>query len=145
MSPPGWTARTKVIEDYLKGYVSDEFVLERMQGDQPTSIITVQRVGPDGHQQWDDALKASGRLEDGYKPIKFQGQPAFARFLTGHGPSRAGIQPTLSQQLVLRSHGQWFILTFQMQNVYQGKPHYTKPLKVIDEYFQTFRYQPVNH
>jgi hypothetical protein len=145
VSPTGWTTRTIAIEDYLKDWVSDEFVVEGTQGDEYRPKITIQRLGGLAQGQWNDALKPGWNNRDGYVPSRFQDQPAFTLFLPGYGKSKAvrgTYRPSLSQQLVFKCQGQWFSLAFDMRNADEGEPYYTEPLRVIQDYFETFRYNP---
>jgi hypothetical protein len=142
--PPGWTTRTIELKA-LKDFVADQVLLEGLQPDRFKPVITIQRLGPESGRQWDDLAKTGATMGNGHTRTQFQGQPAFKRFQAGFGKSRAvkgQHQPWLSQRLVLKSHGQWFVLDFRMRNADDGDPYYTKPLKIIQDYFETFRYKP---
>ena len=143
--PPGWTTRTIPIQSFLKDWVSDQFELEGTQKDQYRPKITIQLLGAAAGRQWNDALKPGWTNSDGYALTSFQGQSAFKRFLPGYGKARAvrgTYQPWLSQQLIFKSQGRWFSLAFVMRNANQDKPFYTQPLKIIQDYFETFHYSP---
>jgi hypothetical protein len=56
VSPPGWRTRTIPIEDYLKGRVADQFVVEGTQQDTYRPKITIQRLGPEAYDQWESFL-----------------------------------------------------------------------------------------
>jgi hypothetical protein len=74
---------------------------------------------------------------------QFQGHPALTRFLPGGGKSKAvrgSYQPWLSQELVFKNQSQWFSIGFSMRNADEGEPYYTQPLKIVQDYFETFRY-----
>jgi hypothetical protein len=142
--PPGWTTRTIPIEDFLKSSVADQFELEGPQSDKIKPRITIQRLGPDAQGQWENSLKPD-HIGDEYTRTVFQGSPALARFLTGYGKSKAvrgAYQPWLSQSLKFKSHGQWFSLDFTMRNADKGEPYYRQPLQIIQDYFETFRFNP---
>ena len=144
-SPPGWTSRTVPIEAFMKDWITDQFVLEAKQPGQEKSTITIQRLGPMAQRQWDDFAKPGAVIGDRYTLSQFHGEPAFTRFLPGSGKSRAKsgqYHPWLSQQLVCKAQGQWFLLDFQMRNADDGDPYYTRPLKIIQDYFETFHYKP---
>jgi hypothetical protein len=149
VSPPGWKSRTIPIESFLKGYVTDEFVLEGEADpkEEYKPKITIQSLGPKARHQWETLLKREpGRKNlDRYVLTRFQGEPAFARFLSGFGEShavRGSYQPWLLQGVVFKSQGQWFSLDFDVRNADEGEPYYTEPLKIIQDYFETFRYNP---
>jgi hypothetical protein len=143
--PPGWTTRTIELKSSAKDFVADQVLLEGTQPDRFKPVIMVQRLGPEAGRQWDDLAKTGATTGDGHTRTQFQGQPAFTRFQAGFGKSRAvkgQHQPWLSQRLVLKSRGQWFLLNFRMRNADDEGPYYTKPLKIIQDYFETFRYKP---
>lgn len=146
-SPPGWTARTNSVADFLKDFTLDEFVLQGTQDDDYRPRITVQRLGPSGAKQYEDALAAGGAVLNEFVQTQFHDQPAFARFLSGYGKSQAvrgTHQPWLLQELAFKSNGEWFMLAFNMRNADSGGPYYTQPLAIIRDYFESFRYAPPN-
>jgi hypothetical protein len=143
--PPGWTTRTIELTPSFKNFVADQVLLEGLQQDRFKPVIMVQRLGPESARQWDDLAKSGATMDSGHTRTQFQGEPAFTRFQAGTGKSRAvkgQHQPWLSQRLVLKSRGQWFLLNFRMRNADDEGPYYTKSLKIIQDYFETFRYKP---
>jgi hypothetical protein len=143
--PPGWTPRIIELKSSAKDFVADQVMLEGTQPDRFKPVIIVQRLGPEAGSQWDDLAKTGATMGNGHTRTKFQGEPAFTRFQAGTGKSRAvkgQHKPWLSQRLVLKSHGQWFLLDFRMRNADDEGPYYTAPLKIIQDYFETFRYKP---
>jgi hypothetical protein len=142
VSPPGWTMRIVSIEPFMKDYVTDQFVLEGPQPDELKPTLTIQRLGPAGQRQWDAFAKSGAIIGDRYVRTTFRGETAFSKFLPGSGKSNTLRGPALSQRLVLKSAGQWFLLDFRMRNADGGEPYYTQPLSIVQAYFESFRYKP---
>jgi hypothetical protein len=102
----------------------------------------------------DEAVKA-GCVPAFYKPTQFQGRPAFAHFDAGYGPgsdraqknttwgTKGGYSPTLDQELIFERGGAWFQLSFNMGNLKEGEPVHKGALEMVQQYFDTFEYQPV--
>jgi hypothetical protein len=142
VSPVDWTMRIRPVEPFLKDYVADEFLLEGPQSDELKPVITVQHLGPAAQRQWEAFAKPGARIGDGNVRAQFHGETAFTRFLAGSGKTKTKRGQALSQQLVFKSAGQWFLLEFRMRNADNGEPYYTQPLKIVQDFFETFAYQP---
>jgi hypothetical protein len=142
ISPPGWTMRIVSIEPFMKDYVADQFVLDGPQTDELKPVLTVQRQGPAGQRQWDAFAKPGAIIGDRYVRTTFRGETAFSKFLPGSGKSKSLRGAALSQQLVLKSAGQWFLLDFRMRNADDGERYYTQPLSIVQAYFESFRSKP---
>jgi hypothetical protein len=94
----------------------------------------------------------TGSYIDRMSPAQFQNQPAWESFEPGRLPdsssgnlfrdSSAGY-PYLTQSVLLERSGEWFLLSFQMRNI-DGKegPFLTEPAAIIQQYFETFEFQP---
>jgi hypothetical protein len=130
------------IEPFMKDYVAEQFVLEGTQPDELKPVMTIQRLGPAGQRQWDAFAKPGAIIGDRYVRTTFRGETAFSRFLPGSGKTKTMRGAALSQQLVLKSAGQWFLLDFRMRNADDGEPYYTQPLSIVQAYFESFRSKP---
>jgi hypothetical protein len=140
--PAGWTTRTIKIQDWLEGSVADQYEIEGPQAGNYGPRITIQRLGPDANKTYSDWLTPGRQLADGLVLTQFQNQPALSKFSPGYGAWRAvrnAYQPWLLQELVFERNGQWFLLSFHMQNADKNKPYYTEPLTIIEQYFETFK------
>jgi hypothetical protein len=127
--------------------VADQFDLypEQEVKSKPGPRISIQRKGPEGKSGLDLELKPEWNSREGHQHTQFQGEPALSRFLPGYGRSqtvRGSYQPWLVQEVYFKRFGEGFGITFEMRNADDGDPYYTQPLKIIDDYFATFRYSP---
>jgi hypothetical protein len=152
VSPVGWTYRTIPIENWMKDNVADQIVLEGHVADEYPPRITIQHLGPGEYALYHGWLTSTQGLPDGWAHAHFQGEPALSKFLPGFGRRQAkgnwfdrSYQPWLTQYLFCERDGNGFILTFDMRNADKDKPYYTRPVPIIDQYFETFRYKkPTN-
>lgn len=91
-----------------------------------------------------------------FRETQFQNQPAFAFFDAGYGPgserarrnttygTAGGYQPTLNQELIFQRGDSWFHLSFSMHNLDGDETVHTEPLQVVEQYFETFKYDADN-
>jgi hypothetical protein len=143
VSPVGWTARTIPIENWFKSSVTDQIVIEGHVADEYPPRITIQHLGSDEYALYHGWLQSTQSLAGGMIHTQFQGQPALSWFLAGSGSRQAvrgSYQPWLSQYLFCERDGNGFILIFDMRNADKDKPYYTRPVPIIEQYFETFRY-----
>jgi hypothetical protein len=145
VSPLGWKAQIGSPEDWMKDNIVDDIVIEGQTSDKwcPTSI-TVDHLGPGEYRLYDGWLHSTQSLPDGWAHTEFQGQPALKKFYEGSGSreaTRGSYQPWLMQELFLERNGQGFILTFIVKNA-DRHPYFMQPLPIVEQYFETFRYEP---
>lgn len=152
VSPVGWTVRTIPIEDWLKTEVADQIEIAGLVADEYPPRIQIQHLGPDEYALYHGMLHAQnlpdGWKQDGWKYGQFQGQAALSKFEPGYGSRLATgpwfdshYMPCLTHELFFERDGNGFILTFDMRNADKGKPYYTEPVPVIEQYFETFRFK----
>jgi hypothetical protein len=152
VSPVGWTTQTIPIEDWLKSQVTDQIVIEGHVADEYPPRITIQHLGPEEYALYHGWLRSTNSLPDGWTHTEFQGQPALSKFLPGFGRRQAqgnwldsSYQPWLDQSLFCERDGNGFILSFDMRNADKDKPYYTRPVPIIEKYFETFRFKEPKH
>jgi hypothetical protein len=144
VSPVGWTVRTIPIEDWFKKEVADQIEIKGQVADEYPPRIQIQHLGPDEYSLYHGWLQSTQGLPDGWTHIQFQGQPALSKFQAGYGSHQAvrgSYQPWLTQYLFCERDGNGFILTFDMRNADKNKPYYTRPVPIIEQYFETFRFK----
>ena len=148
VSPVGWITQTIPIEDWFKRSVSDQIVIESQVADQYPPSITIQHMGPDEYALYHGMLNSTQNLSNGLTRTTFQGQPAISRFLPGYGSRLAkgpwferSYEPFLTRELFFERDGNGFILIFHMRNADKGRPYYTHPVPIIEQYLETFRFK----
>jgi hypothetical protein len=140
------------IEEWLKKDVADQIEIAGNEADEYPPRITIQHLGPDEYALYHGMLHAQGLPDgwrrDGWTNTAFQDQPALSKFLPGYGRRKArgnwfdkSYEPWLSQYLFCERDGSGFILIFDMRNADKNKPYYTRPLPIIEKYFETFRFK----
>jgi hypothetical protein len=146
--PDGWTTQVIPIEDWFKSSVADQIEIEGHVTDQYPPRITIQHMGPDEYALYHGMLNSTQSLSNGLTRITFQGQPAISRFLPGYGSRLAKgpwfdreYEPFLTRELFFERNGNGFILNFGMRNADKGKPYYTHPVPIIEQYLGTFRFK----
>jgi len=145
VSPVGWTVRTIPIEDWFKKEVADQIEIARHVADEYPPRIQIQHLGPDEYALYHGWLQST---QSGWTHTQFQGQPALSTFDPGYGSRLATgpwfdrhYMPCLTHMLFFERDGNGFILTFDMRNADKGKPYYTHPVPIIEQYFETFSYR----
>jgi hypothetical protein len=152
VSPVGWTAKTIPIEDWLKSSVADQIVIAGHVADEYPPRITIQHLGPDEYATFRSMLHSQslpdGWKQDGWTNGQFQGQPALSKFEPGFGSRLARgpwferhYEPYLTRELFFERDANGFILQFDMRNADKGKPYYTHPVPIIEEFLETFHFK----
>jgi hypothetical protein len=145
VSPVGWVTRTIPMEDWMKDNVTDQIEIE---GDGPVGYkprITIQHLGPGENSLYLGFLAKLGQIPpDGWVPAAFQKQPALKKFYEGSGSRQAirgSYQPWLTQEIFCERDEQGFLLIFDMKNA-DKYPYFKQPLPIVEQYLETFCYQP---
>lgn len=145
--PAGWTARPIHLGDGFQRSLTDQIVFEGHVADEYPPRLVIQHLGPDQYALYHGRLRTAQSLTNGMERTQFQGQPALSSFLIGHGRGQTipdSYPPCLMQSLFFERDGEGFILIFDIRSTNKAKPHYTRPLPVIEKYFETFRYKKPN-
>lgn len=148
VSPIGWTVRMIPMEDWFKKEVAGQIEIAGHVADEFPPRIQIQHLGPSMYALYHGWLQSTQSLPDGWARTQFQGQPALSKFEPGYGRRQATghlfyrvYQPWLSQYLFFERDGHGFILHFDMRNADKDKPYITRPVPIIDQYFETFRFR----
>lgn len=149
VKPFGWSTQTIKIDNWFKSSVADQVEIKSSVQDEYPPRITIQHFGPEQYGFYHGLLESTndlpaGWLQEGWKRIRFQGQPALSQFLPGYGSHQAvrgSYQPWLTRNLYCERDGNGFLLIFDMRNADKNRPYYTEPVPVIEQYLETFQFK----
>jgi hypothetical protein len=153
--PPGWKTQSQHFTSgyFIDGLNTDNRVDAFGTEDFNKPSMHIIRFSAEGKQAVQMQLAHGIGYFSGTTKIQFQDQPAWSGFDPGRLPARPALKnlandsrggyPYLTQKLIIERNGDWFLLTFQIRNIQKNRgPFITQPVPIIEEYFETFEYEP---